>query len=184
MTFVPRAAIETIQREGVPALEQMQQNQDTLYLDLTIILRWVCKCMYIPYRIISCDNASYNENITLVKYAWNLTRTYMHVHSLFEEEISHFIFPVPSTSNSSSSSISAAAIPVDSDRNVPRLSPESSRPTEHLLSSLSSTSSDVQISTLNFDLNERIERAEQHTSTVDRNNHTCKFVHRKIIIRF
>ena len=47
MTFVPRAAIETIQREGVPALEQMQRDQDSLYLDLTIILRWVCMYMYI-----------------------------------------------------------------------------------------------------------------------------------------
>ena len=104
-----------------------------------------------------------------------------HIHSLFEEEISHFTFPVPSsttttTTGSNSVTTAAAALPVvDRERNVPRLSPESSRQqTEHLLSSLSSTSSDVQISALNFDLNERIEQPRQQNSAVDRHSHTCR----------
>ena len=39
--FPPRDAIETIQREGVSALEAMQRDSDSLYFDLTILLRWV-----------------------------------------------------------------------------------------------------------------------------------------------
>ena len=104
------------------------------------------------------------------------------MHSLFDEEISHFTFPVPSitTSSSSDSNGATSTAAVLPDRNVPRLSPESSQQTEHLLSSLSSASSDVQISTLNFDLNERLEQPGQQNSTVDRDSHTCKLFCGKI----
>ena len=34
-----RDAIETIRNEGIPALERMQRDGESLYFDLTIILR-------------------------------------------------------------------------------------------------------------------------------------------------
>ena len=109
------------------------------------------------------------------------------MHSLFDEEISHFTFPVPTittTSSSDSNGVASAAAAVPPDRNVPRLSPESSRQTEHLLSSLSSSSSDAQISTLNLDLNERLEQPGQQNSTVDRDNHTCRSFYGKYKIPY
>ena len=66
MTFVPRAAIETIQREGVPALEQMQRDQDSLYLDLTIILRWVC--MYNLAILVKDDPSHVHVHVRKIVY--------------------------------------------------------------------------------------------------------------------
>ena len=154
MYFVPRAAIESIQREGVPALERMQRDLDTLYLDLTIILRWV-------YFLTSYYN--YN-NIHVVGGALLiivLLTTHIHTHSLFDEEISHFTFPVSSTT---------APGDTEGGGGLPGLSPDSSR--QQLLSSLSSTSSEVHFTPLNLDLNGQVERVGQQ-STIDRDNHTC-----------
>ena len=109
------------------------------------------------------------------------THTHITICSLFEEEISHFTFPVSSTSSSSISSTAAASVPGPAHTEeggggggVARQSPDSSS-RQHLLSSLSSTSSEVQSTLLNLDLNEQVEQAGQQ-STVDRDDHTCMSV--------